>query len=46
MWKIQWTYINDFWKEYSFEIESWVITHSDMWDDYDNFITLINEYDI
>lgn len=35
---IKWTYINSLWKEYEFEIENWIITHSNMWDEYDNFI--------
>lgn len=25
-------------KEYEWEIEDWIITHDDMWDDYDSFM--------
>jgi hypothetical protein len=36
---IQWTYISPLWKEYNFQIENWIITHTNMWDDYDAFIS-------
>ena len=34
---IKWTYYNPFWKEYTFEIEDWVLTNEPMEDDFDAF---------
>ena len=38
---IIWKYIWNNWNEYEFEIEDWVLTTENMWDEFNSFITLL-----
>jgi len=41
---IKWTYISSLWKEYEFEIEKGELTHSNLWDEEDDFYEEITSW--